>query len=188
MKIKNIFVTGSIGIGKSTVLRRVIACLSDVTVRGFRILSIYDKNQRLGFALDSLEGNNEVFAHVSLASPDRFDIYGFDYRVFEGIGVTSLKHALQQSDVILMDEIGVMEKRAKQFRHMILKCLDAPQLVLGAFQQRATWFAELLLFPHQRQPRCSRRFHSTDDSTEQRNKTGFDVTAQKLIIPVKSYN
>jgi len=144
MKIKNIFITGAIHIGKSTILNKVIDSLPNLKVGGFRTLPIYGENKKKGFTFESLEGTRKTFAHVDLNAENQFDIYQFDYEVFEKIGIFSLKKALVESDLVLMDEIGMMEQSAAKFNKMIIRCLNSSKMVFGAFQQRATWFAEIL--------------------------------------------
>ena len=63
---------------------------------------------------------------------------------FEIFGTQLLVNTLKNSELILMDEIGMMEKSTVQFKEQIMKCLDAHQPVLGAFQKRATWFSNIL--------------------------------------------
>ncbi len=144
VKIKNIFVTGSIHSGKTTILNKVLDKLPNLKISGFRTLPIYENKKKQGFIFESLDGSRKLFAHIDLKTENQFDIYKFDYKVFEEFGVSALKKALSNSDVILMDEIGMMEKQAKSFRQMIIKCLNSPQLGLGACQDRATWFLNIL--------------------------------------------
>lgn len=144
MKIKNIFITGPIHSGKSTIINQVIDRLPGLIIGGFRTLPLYSKNKKEGFIFESLEGTKNIFAHIDLNKTNQFDIYKFDYTVFEKIGVSTLMKALLNSDVILLDEIGMMEQQATNFVQMIVKCLEAPQVVLGAFQGRATWFLKIL--------------------------------------------
>ena len=144
MKIKNIFITGAIHIGKSTILNKVIDSLPNLKIGGFRTLPLYEDNKKKGFTFKSLEGTREIFAHVDFNSENHFDIYQFDYQVFDKIGVVSLKKALAKSDLILMDEIGMMERQAEKFKTMIIRCLNSSKIILGAFQERALWFTEFL--------------------------------------------
>jgi nucleoside-triphosphatase len=145
MKIKNIFITGSIHIGKTTILNKVIERLPHLKIAGFRTLPIYENGNKKGFIFESLDGMRKIFAHVDLDSENQFDVYKFDYRIFEEVGVLCLENALLNSDLILMDEIGMMERRTEKFKQMIIKCLNSEQLVLGAFQERAAWFLKKML-------------------------------------------
>ena len=144
MKIKNIFITGSIHIGKTTILNKVIDRVPNLKIGGFRTVPIYGDNKKKGFIFESIKGTGKIFAHVDLNTENRFDVYQFDYEIFEQVGVSSLNKALAKSDLVLMDEIGMMEQQAAKFRQMIIKCLNSSKFVLGAFQQRASWFSELL--------------------------------------------
>ena len=38
----------------------------------------------------------------------------------------------------------MMEQQTAEFKKAILNCLDSAKLVLGAFQERATWFKNIL--------------------------------------------
>jgi len=144
MKIKNIFITGTIHIGKSTILNKVIERLSHLEIAGFRTLPIYEDKKKKGFIFESIKGARKIFAHVDLKSDNQFDIYQFNLEIFEQVGVATLKKALKKSDLVLMDEIGMMEQQAEKFKQTIIACLNSPKFVLGAFQQRASWFSTIL--------------------------------------------
>jgi nucleoside-triphosphatase len=145
MHIKNIFVTGPMKIGKSTILNQVIERLPGWKLAGFRTIPIYENNKKCGFMFDSLDGNPKIFAHTELKTQNKFDIYQFDQRIFEEAGVSTLRNAMIESDLILMDEIGMMEKEAHHFTQAILDCLNAPAWVLGAVQKRASWLLNILI-------------------------------------------
>jgi len=144
MSIKNVFITGPIHSGKSTILNKVITEFHGLEIGGFRTLPIYQNDQRNGFFLESLDGVKKCFAHIDMMTNNQFNAYKFDYDIFESFGVQILENALGKSDIILMDEIGLMERKAMKFRKMIIKCLDAPQFVLGVCQERAAWFLKIL--------------------------------------------
>ncbi len=144
MKIKNVFITGHIHIGKTTILNKVIDTFSHLKIGGFRTVPIYEDGRKKGFLFDTITGTNKIFAHVDLKTENEFDVYKFDVSVFEDIGVLCLEQALLESDLILMDEIGMMEQQTSMFQQMIVKCLNSNKLVIGAFQQRAAWFAKIL--------------------------------------------
>ena len=144
MKIKNIFVTGSIKIGKTTVVNKVLERLGQIKTGGFKTVPIFENGIRKGFALESFDGKKKLFAHVDLQSSLKFDIYKYDVSVFENFGTMVLERSLKNSELIVLDEMGVMEKQTKKFIKLILQCLNAPQPVLGAFQKRALWFLDIL--------------------------------------------
>lgn len=139
---KNIFVTGAIQIGKSTVINKVLKRHSDFQIGGFRTLPIFEGELRKGFVLQSFDGRQKVFAHRDMQSQHVHDVYRFDLSVFESFGVELLDSALRNSQMIIMDEIGQMERNAIQFRKKIFQCLDSDTYVLGAVQQRSRWFID----------------------------------------------
>ncbi|MDZ7264653.1 MAG: nucleoside-triphosphatase [candidate division KSB1 bacterium] len=141
---KNIFLTGALHSGKSTIINQVLQRMTGWNIGGFRTRPVFESAQKCGFVLQSFDGLEECFAHTEMKSSAQFDIYHYDSRKFDDLGATILQRALTDSDLIVMDEIGMMEMQAKQFQQMICRCLDAPVRVLGAFQQRADWFRALL--------------------------------------------
>ena len=144
MKITNIFITGAIHSGKSTVINTMIENYSNIKIGGFRTIPIFEGNRKQGFLLQPFKGEEVCFAHIDMESNEQFDIYKFDPTIFENCGVKVLKYAVQNCDMIVMDEIGLMEKKAVKFKRMILNCLDSKKIVLGAFQKRAYWMQEML--------------------------------------------
>lgn len=141
---KNIFLTGPLHIGKSTIINKVIQQWPKWKIGGFRTRPVFDNARRCGFIFQSFDGQEDCFAHTEMNSPERFDVYHYDANIFETLGCSTLWRSLSESDLIVMDEIGVMEIRARQFQQMIIRCLDAPVWVIGAFQHRADWFRKLL--------------------------------------------
>jgi len=144
MNINNIFVTGAIHIGKTSILNMVIKKLPHFKIAGFRTSPIFEEKEKKGFSFETLNGRKKIFAHVDLNTINQYDIYKFDLKIFEQIGVSALINALEKSDLVLMDEIGMMEQGAVKFTQAIVRCLNSPNYVLGAFQQRASWFLKIL--------------------------------------------
>ena len=118
----NVIVTGNIGSGKSTAIRRILAML-DEPVYGFWT----EKRP------PEADGSAPVYLH-GCRSPLQF---GESCRigicrdrhaeanptVFESLGVACLT-GIPRGSLILMDEIGVMENRAPQFQTAIFALLD----------------------------------------------------------------
>ncbi len=144
MKSKNIFLTGPIRIGKSTILQNVLQKINIKNIGGFKTVPLVENGVRTGFAVRSFSGEERIFAHVDWETPHQFFNYHYDVSVFETFGVSILEKAMQRSDLIVMDEIGQMEAKTDKFQKTVLNCLDSPIPVLGVFQQRATWFREIL--------------------------------------------
>lgn len=144
MKIKNIFVTGPIQIGKSTVILKVIDQLQAKKIGGFKTKPLYENKIRVGFTIQSFQNSKRIFAHKDWRTPFKFDVYYYDPEIFETFGTALLENAIRESQFIVIDEIGKMEARTNQFKKAVQQCLDSPLPVLGAFQKRAEWFEEVL--------------------------------------------
>ena len=144
--ISNYFLTGRMRIGKSTIISHILQSLSDSKrkIEGYRTKPIIDNDKVKGYVFENLGGVRKCFAHVDFKTDFKFDRYGVDISVFNELGAETLEQAVVNADLIVMDEIGMLEKEADQFKQSIMKCLSSEKIVLGAFQQRATWFSKIL--------------------------------------------
>lgn len=142
----NFFLTGEIRIGKSTVIDKIIRHHSfhQRKIEGYRTRAIIADGHRVGFAFDVINGERQVFAHANLDSSITFNRFKIDSNVFDTFGVSALQHACKHAEIIVLDEIGIFEKNSNVFIEQIIKCLDSNIVVLGVYQKRATWFAEIL--------------------------------------------
>jgi len=138
----NILITGRPGVGKTTVIRRVVESLQG-RLGGFTTQEIRRGGRRVGFSIRAVDSGQEgVLAHIDLAGPHRVGPYGVNIADMERIGVSALHRALKGADIIIMDEIGRMENYCPSFQSTVLRALDAPQDVLGTLQMRSTPFLD----------------------------------------------
>ena len=146
-RIKNFFLTGKIKVGKTTVLNKVLknSFFDNLTIKGYKTKPLVDNSAVKGYTFETLNGVKEIFAHVNLLSSEKFDRYRTNPQIFDDLGVKTLKNAIINGDIILMDEIGVIENKAQKFKKMVLKCLNSTKLTMGVFQQRTFWFTDLIL-------------------------------------------
>ena len=100
--------TGSPGAGKTSIIREAIAAIR-ASAGGFYTQEIRAGGTRQGFKIITLEGKDAVLSHVSFSSPHRVSKYGVDIETLDRIGVTALSQAIENNDVIVIDEIGKME-------------------------------------------------------------------------------
>jgi nucleoside-triphosphatase len=127
-------------VGKTTLIRRVTEAL-DVPARGFTTEEIRIGGQRVGFGLETLEGERSTLAHVDLRSPSRVGRYGVDLDALKAVAATAL--ALESEPcVYLVDEIGKMECLSPVFREAIETLLESPRLLVATIAARGTPFIE----------------------------------------------
>jgi nucleoside-triphosphatase len=76
---------------------------------------IRDGGTRAGFKLVTLDGNEAVFAHVDLKTPEHLGKYRLDLSALERIGVGAVREAIRPRRLVVIDEIGPMEIRSAIF-------------------------------------------------------------------------
>jgi nucleoside-triphosphatase len=146
--IKNLIVAGSVGSGKTTLVKEVTKPFLG-NVGGFLTEEIREDNERRGFRLRTLspQGAKDagVLAAKGLKSAAKIGKYGVDLSVLESAGVESLAAALSAPDkVIVADEIGAMETLSASFRSTLAACLASPRPVLATIRLRSQPFTDEL--------------------------------------------
>ncbi len=140
--IKNILITGNPGVGKTTLIQNIISRLN-ISAGGFYTTEVRDENgKRWGFKIISLDGREETLASVEIISQRKVSKYGIDVGAIDRVGVTAVRDALRNKEIIVIDEIGRMELTSKQFRDVAMKVLDSSKPVLGTIAIKETSFAE----------------------------------------------
>lgn len=129
-------ITGRPGVGKTSLLLSLLKTLPGKK-GGFYTREIREGGQRVGFQVTDLTGPEGVLAHVRFAGPPRLGRYGVDLKTFEAIGVQAVIRALQDADLIIIDEIGKMELYSSLFEMSLFKVLEAPQPFLATILAKA---------------------------------------------------
>jgi nucleoside-triphosphatase len=114
-----VLLEGRPGSGKTTLARRIGAELRDrgVVVAGFTTEEIRDRGRRVGFAVETMNGEQATLAHVDFSGPPRVGKYGVDLETFERLAVPALD--VPDGAVAVVDEIGKMELASRRFRNAI---------------------------------------------------------------------
>ena len=120
----NILITGKPGIGKTTVIRKIIAGCPNV--EGFFTGEIRENRKRIGFAIETVDGRKGVLAHVGIKSPFHVSKYSVNLQDIEEICVPSLK---LEADLIVIDEIGKMELFSERFKEKVINALDTRKVL-----------------------------------------------------------
>ncbi len=127
----NLLVTGKPGVGKTTLVERVVEQLrGSVRLAGFTTTEVRDPGgQRLGFDIVTVEGKRGELARLGLRSRVRVGRYGVNVEAFEHLALPEL--ARRDVDLIVIDEIGKMECSSGRFRRAVEDALDSPVNVLA---------------------------------------------------------
>jgi nucleoside-triphosphatase len=138
---KNILVTGRPGVGKTTLIRRVLDALS-IDAGGFYTHEIRERARRVGFAITDLTGASGILAHVDRDDGHRVGKYRVNREDLERIGVPAIRAAVEEARLVVMDEIGRMELCSEAFQDAVLTALGSPVPVLGTIQDRRNAFLD----------------------------------------------
>jgi nucleoside-triphosphatase len=122
--------TGEPGVGKTTLIRQALGG-ARIKAGGFFTEEIRDRGVRQGFRITTLDGQSAILAHTDFKSPHRVSKYGVDVTGLDSVGVTALKAAMRDCDVVVVDEIGKMELFSPSFKDTVLQALDGGKRVLG---------------------------------------------------------
>jgi nucleoside-triphosphatase len=116
---------GRPGVGKTTVARRVVTLLHarDLAVTGFTTKEIRRGARRQGFAVETIDGQRGILAHVELPGPPRVGRYGVDLAAFERVALPVLEEA-PLSGVVVIDELGKMELASAPFRTAVSRLFE----------------------------------------------------------------
>ena len=112
---RKVLLTGRPGCGKTTLVRRMVKELAQ-SAGGFYTEEIRERGLRLGFKIVTLDGKEDVFAHVNFKTQERLGKYGLDLSPLETIGIEAVRKAIREREVTVIDEIGPMEIRSAIFR------------------------------------------------------------------------
>ena len=135
----HVFLTGEIRVGKSTLIRRWLEAHPGLRLGGFRTVWRKAKGAEdnsfhiipAGREVPLTEANRTGLRRGVF--PDR-EAADFP-EVFDTLGVELLSNA-EDCDLLIMDEIGVSEERAKLFQQAVLRCLDGDVPVLGVVKDK----------------------------------------------------
>lgn len=125
---KHILLTGVPGIGKSTIVKTVIASFAG-PMKGTYAEEENIEGERVGFILHTLEGQSAYLAHQNMVSPYRVAKYGVNIDAIESLIIPAIS-PLNES-VIVIDEIGFMQSYAPHFLDAVTTALDHAPCVLG---------------------------------------------------------
>ena len=138
---RTLLLTGVPGIGKTTLIRAVAASLGDRRIRGFVTDEIRTRGHRVGFRLETFDGQHATLAHTNIRSTQRVGKYGVDIVALDRVVDAALlpDHRI---DVYLVDEIGKMECFSQRFKDALTELLDSDRIVVATIHRSAPGFIQ----------------------------------------------
>ncbi len=141
VQMKRILIlTGSPGVGKTTVLTNIVEALKSrgVAVGGMVSREVREGNARVGFEiLDLTNGKHGWLAHVNQKEGPQVGKYHVNMQDLENIGVQAITLALEKCDAVAIDEIGPMELHSQKFKQAVAQALESKKLVLAVVHGKA---------------------------------------------------
>lgn len=144
MLIKNLFVTGLPGVGKSTLILRIMNWLQEsgkINIVGFYTRELREEHKRLGFEIITTTGQREILAHIKFKSPFMVGKYGVNIEGFEHTILPLFEIPPTSSKTLfIIDEIGKMECYSRKFVAHVQQLLDSTTPVLATIALRGSGF------------------------------------------------
>ena len=141
-------VTGLPRSGKSAVMQKVVSMLSEerldeMRIRGddvsaakllggMRCQPVIEDGERMGFKVINFQNGDEaVMAHKNIDSRMRVLGYGIDTEALESVAVPAIQEAMDDYEVLVIDEIGKFSVESEAFVEIVRKAMeiDKPTLV-----------------------------------------------------------
>lgn len=136
--MKNIFLTGPPSSGKTTIIKKIIAGLKR-PAKGFYTEEIRVNGKRQGFKMITLDSKEGLLGHRDIKSDFTVSKYGVSIENIEKIAIPAIIPD-NESQIIILDEIGKMECFSENFQKFSLKILDSYNIVLGTIALGGTEF------------------------------------------------
>ena len=142
--------TGRPGTGKTSLIKQAVARMRG-KAGGFYTEEMRSQGVRQGFRLVTLDGQEVILAHININSPYRVSKYGVNIDSLDRVGVSALHNAVQQCDLVVIDEIGKMELFSTDFRKAVSQMIDSGKLILGTIMLNPNPWADAI----KRQPQVN---------------------------------
>ena len=136
-----LLLTGSPGVGKTTVLTKAVSALKEkgYSVGGMLSREVREGGARVGFEiLDLNSGSRGWLAHVDQRVGPQVGKYRVNMEDLDLIGAKAIADAVEKCHVIAIDEIGPMELFSGKFKEAARKALDSRKPVLAVVHWKAT--------------------------------------------------
>lgn len=135
-----LLITGAPGVGKTTVLSKVVETLKakGVSVGGMISREARDSCARSGFeVIDLNRGKHGWLAHIHQKTGPQVGKYRVNLVDLESIGVKAIAEAIQKYAVVVIDEIGPMELFSAKFKQAVHDALESNKVVLAVVHAKA---------------------------------------------------
>ena len=139
LKKRLLLLTGGPGIGKTSIVLKVVEALRTMGYRvgGMISCEVRSLGSRVGFRiLDVGGGERGWLARTDQMHGPRVGKYRVNMNDLEGIGVQAILNAVENSDVVVIDEVGPMEMVSEGFAKCVRVAVGSPKIVISVVHWR----------------------------------------------------
>lgn len=140
MTSNKVLFTGPPGCGKSTLIEEILRETQRPST-GFFTREMREKGRRVGFSINTLDGEKGILAHQSIRSKYRVGKYGVNLADIDQIAVPAMIPS-SEDVMVVIDEIGKMECFSHPFRNTVIRILNSVNPLLGSIPSRGSTFIE----------------------------------------------
>lgn len=167
-----LLLTGTPGVGKTTMIRATIERLEGLACAGFYTEETRAGGQRTGFRIVTLDGRQATLASLGSQKPT-VGKYSVRVEEFEKLVLGDLGPLATAADLYVIDEIGKMELLSDRFRARIVELLGQPANLLATVSKKGNGFIDQI----------KRRTDVEIIEVTRRNRDGL---AEELVGRIKS--
>jgi len=132
----NIFITGNPGCGKSTLIEKLLAEISDKRISGIITPEIRVNGSRQGFKIiDLASRTEEILASVDIQRGPGVSRYRVNTDGIDRI-IDKFLESYENSEYVVIDEIGMMEFYSIKFRETMKIVLGSDKKVIATLSKR----------------------------------------------------
>jgi nucleoside-triphosphatase len=125
-----LLLTGAPGVGKTTVMSRLVATLGDRRLGGFTTEEMREGGSLVGFRIVPHRGGKRIMAHVDRPGAPRVGRYGVDVQAIDRAAQEHL--ALDpRVEIYVVDEIGKMECYSEEFVRRMQALFDSEKTIIA---------------------------------------------------------
>lgn len=137
-----LLLTGSPGVGKTTVIRKTLPLLQGIACSGFYTEERRLRGQRKGFKIRTLDEEEGILASVGREKGLKVGKYTVHVEEFEELVLSRIDPERTPADLYIIDEIGKMELLSVRFRNSLIHLLARPSNLLATIAKKGKGFLE----------------------------------------------
>jgi nucleoside-triphosphatase len=179
MTSETLLITGSPGVGKTTLLMKIVRIVKGkgYSVGGMISREVRENGVRVGFEiLDLTSGKHGWLANMNQKVGPQVGKYRVNLVDLENIGAQAIIYAVENSDVVAIDEIGPMELFSEKFKNATRKAMESTKPVMAVVH----WKAQDKLINDAKNMKGSETYTVTPENRDELSNIIADETIRAL--------